>query len=42
MKAYDGVEVQLPSFLTSVIDAVSSRLHDVEKLFRYSFFRRFG
>lgn len=39
MKAYDGVEVQLPSFLTSVLDAVSGRLHEVGKLSRYPFFR---
>jgi len=41
-KAYGGVEVQLPSFLTSVLDAVSGRLHDVGKLSRYPFFRRVG
>jgi hypothetical protein len=40
MKAYDGVEVQLPSFLTSVLNAVSGRLHDVGKLSRYPCFRR--
>jgi len=39
-KAYDGVAVQLPTFLTSVLDAVSGRLHDVGKLSRHPFFRR--
>jgi hypothetical protein len=39
MKAYDGVGVPLPSFLTSVLDAVSGRLHDVGKLSRYPCFR---
>lgn len=42
MNSCDGVEVQLPSFLTSVLDTVSGPLHDVGKLSRYPFFRRFG
>jgi hypothetical protein len=39
MKAHVVVEVQLPSFLTSVLDSVSGRLHDVGKLSRYPCFR---
>jgi len=42
MKTHVGVEVHLPSFQISVLDAVSGRLHDVGKFSRYPFFRRCG